>query len=429
MEKGDAMDFLTMGEKVRKLREQLDLNQEDLQTEKVSRGLISMIETGKRDVSYATAIKLAEKFKQKADKLNIILNVDADYLMRSPNEDAELYCLGQLKDDEISQSKINEILQLSEEYDLISIRAKTYFKMGQINEEKKNYEDACKNYEDAIKIYKTMGKDKELGQIYIRLGICKGKNLQHDAAIVYFNLSQYYSFVYDNKELEKFSLQNLAVEYKKIDKVDLALETIEKYLTISNETDTYYYFALNTKANCYEAKGAYDKAIDTYKNLLNKISNSKKPILGYVYNNLGLNYCHKNDFEESLKYFEMAGEFKSKMDRENLSHTLIEKSNVFLKQDLPEQAIKTIDEGLNYAIEYNDMEYLIKGYYILVSIYDRLNDLVNLENIYIKLAELLKINNDKIKLKSIYDKMALMYLRQDKPSFCQKYLLLSNDLN
>jgi tetratricopeptide (TPR) repeat protein len=429
VEKGDAMDFLTMGEKVRKLREQLDLNQEDLQTEKVSRGLISMIETGKRDVSYATAIKLAEKFNQKADKLNIILNVDADYLMRSPNEDAEMYCLGQLKDDEISQSKINEILQLSEEYDLIGIRAKIYFKMGQINEEKKNYEDACKNYEDAIKIYKTMGKDKELGQIYLRMGISKGKNLQYDTSIVYFNLSQYYSFVYEDKKIQQSSLYNLANAYKKINKIDLALDTVQKYLNIADETDLFYNFGFNTKAICYELKGDYNRAIDTYNVLLNKISDNKNPILGYVYNNLGLNYCHKNDFKESLKYFEMAEKFKMEFNKSNLSHSLIEKSNVFLKQNLYTDAIKTIELGLKYAKGYKDMEYLLKGSYILSDIYDKIDDSENLETVYLNLIELLKTNENERNLKSIYDKLAIIYLKQDKIDSCKKYLLLSNDLN
>jgi tetratricopeptide (TPR) repeat protein len=423
------MNFLTMGEKVRKLREQLNLTQADLETDNVTRGLISMIETGKRDITYSTAIRLAEKIKQKSDELNIILNVDADYLMRSPNEDAELYCLGQLKDDEISQSKIDEILQLSEEYDLLGVRAKTYFKIGQINEEKKKYEDACMNYDDAIKIYKAIGKNEELGQVYLRMGTCKGNSLQYDTAIVFFNLSHYYAFAYDNKEIERVSLHNLAVEYKKINKLDLALDTVEKYLAISDETDPFYYFVFNTKANCYESKGNYDKAIDVYKYLLTKISDDKNPILGYVYNNLGLNYCHKNDFKESLKYFEMVEKFRSEVDKKNLSHSLIEKSIVFFKQNLYSDAIKTIDLGLNYAIEYNDMEYLIKGYYTLADIYDKLNDLVNLENVYMKLAELLKINNDKNNLKSIYGKMALMYSKQDKSELCQKYLLLLNDLN
>jgi len=37
------MKFLTTGEKIKKLREQLNLTQEDLIAENVTRGLISMI--------------------------------------------------------------------------------------------------------------------------------------------------------------------------------------------------------------------------------------------------------------------------------------------------------------------------------------------------------------------------------------------------
>jgi len=86
------MKFLTTGEKVKKLREQLNLTQEDLIAENVTRGLISMIETERRDISYKTAIRLAEKFNGKAEELNIILNIDEGYLMRSPSEDSEIYC-------------------------------------------------------------------------------------------------------------------------------------------------------------------------------------------------------------------------------------------------------------------------------------------------------------------------------------------------
>jgi tetratricopeptide (TPR) repeat protein len=423
------MIFLTMGEKVRKLREQLDLKKEDLQTEDDSVGLISMIETGKKDLSYATAIRLAEKFRKKSCELNLVLNVDADYLMRSPNEDAELYCLGQLKNDEIAEDTIYEVLSLSEEYDLLQIKAKTYFKMGQINEEKKNYDDACKNYDDAIKIYKTMGKDKELDYIYLRMGSCKCKNLQYDTAIVYFNLSEYYSFVYDNIEVEKLSLYNLANAYKYLNKIDLALETVEKCLAISNEKDICYNYAINIKSNCYESKREYDKAIDTYNVLITKIADKKNPILGYVYNNLGLNYCHKNDFKESLRYFEMAEKFKMEFNKSTLSHSIIEKSSVFLRQHLYTDAIETIELGLKYAKEYEDMEYLLKGSYILCDIYDKTDDNENLEIVYLNLIELLKTTDNEHKLKAIYDKLALVYLKQGKIDLCKKYLLSSKDLN
>lgn len=180
------MKFLTTGEKVKKLREQLNLTQEDLIAENVTRGLISMIETGRRDISYKTAVRLAEKFNEKAEELNIILNIDEGYLMRSPSEDAEIYCLNKLKNDDITQSTIDEIWTLIKQYDLLEVQAKTYFKFGEIDLEKKKFDKACANYDQAIKIYKSMGKNEKLGYIYERMGISKTRDLKYDTAIVYY---------------------------------------------------------------------------------------------------------------------------------------------------------------------------------------------------------------------------------------------------
>jgi len=137
------MRFLSTGEKIKKLREQLNVTQEDLIAENVTRGLISMIETGRRDISYNTALRLAENFNTKAEELNIILNIDEAYLMRSPSEDAEIYCLNKLKNNNITEGTIKEIFQLINEYDLLSVKGKTYFKLGEIDLENKNFDKAC----------------------------------------------------------------------------------------------------------------------------------------------------------------------------------------------------------------------------------------------------------------------------------------------
>lgn len=423
------MEFLQSSDKIRRLRRQLGLTQDDLQTENVTRGLISMIETGKRELTYSVAIKLSDKFNTKALELGLILNIDADYLIRTPRQDAELYCLSQLKNEDISMSTINSLLQLCDDYDLVLARAKALFRTGKIKEKLKEYEEASEKYDEAIKLFKDNKKENELAEIYLRLGSCKDKTLKYDTAIVYYNLSQYYSFVYNNKVVERLSLYNLSIEYKKIGKLNLALENVEKYLALSDESDPYYYFGLNTKANRYSDMGEYDKAIAVYMDLLEKISNTDKPILGYVYNNLGLNYCYKYNFKESLKYFQLAKDFISKTDKTILSHTIIESANVFLKQNLHNEAINVINEGLASAIEFNDIEYIINGYYMLSEIYNKLNDLGKLEAVYTKLVKVLKTNKDINKVKAIYLKLALMYSKQNKQELCQKYLLLSNELN
>lgn len=421
------MQFITPGEKVKRLRKQLKLTQDELRSDKVTRGLISMIESGKRDLTYAAAIKLSDKFNKKAEELGFALNIDANYLTRSPKEDAEVFCMVQLEDEEISNLALDEILQLAEEYDLSNVKAKIYVKKGELKEEKKDYESACSSYSEAIKTYRQIGLESELAKIYLRIAICKGKNLQHEAASVYLSSSQYYAGIYNDIEVQKSVLYNFSMCYKKMGKIDLALEAADKYLSLADITHKSYYFAFNIKALCYEALGNYDKAIMTYRILLTKISNSEDTVLGYIYKNLGVNYCHKNNFKEGKKYFEMAEDFKRKMGEEVLG-VLIEKSILFIKQHMYEEAINTVEDGLKYALEYRNTEYIVKGYNILENIYIKINNLDKLQDIYFKLVNLFKVNGDKENLKAIYDKIAFMYIEQNKFELSKKYLSLSINL-
>ncbi|WP_026884817.1 helix-turn-helix transcriptional regulator [Clostridium akagii] len=425
------MKFLTTGEKVRRLRTQLKLNQEDLQTENVTRGLISMIETGRRDVTYKTAVKLVEKFNEKAEELDIISNIDEAYLMRSPKEDAEVYCLNKLMNTEIERSRIDEIFQIANEYELIEVRAKAYCSLGEIYFKEKEFEIACDIYKKAREIYIGINKNEQLGYVYWKLGFCKAEALKYDAAIEYYQISLYYCLEYKDSKTKKLCLYSLANSYKKSNQINLALETVDEFLSVCNEEEDFrlYIFAYVIKATCYEVKKDYDKVIDIYKEALLKVSDDKNIFLGYAYNNLARAYAGKNDFKESIKYFEMAEKFRNDIDKANLAATLIEKSEVLLKQNLIDEAIKSIELGIKYAKEYKYLEYLLKGDYLLGKIYDKIKDNENLEKVYLEIIELVKNTENNDKLKTIYNELAIMYLNQNKIDMCKKYLSLSKKLN
>lgn len=424
------MEFIEVGEKIKRLRKQLGMTQEDLQAENVTRGLISMIETGKREVTYSVSIKLADKFNKKASELDFTLNVDADYLMRSPKEDAKLYCLAQLKDNEISQEKIYEVLGLAEKYELLEVKAKAKFKLGEICEEDKKYDEACNYYNEATEIYKIINKEKDLANIWFRMARTKEKSLQYDAAIVYLNLSSYYAVAYENKEIQKLCLYNLANDYKRTNRIELSINMVDKCIELCTEEDEeIFIYAQGIKATCYEARGEFTEAISIYKEIINKISNNKNKFIGYAYTNLGNLYTKLNKFKDGMKYFNKAEEFRANEDKINLSHTIMEKSDVFVKQKLYDEAIELVQKGIKYAENYEDTEYIIKGYTILEEIYLGINDSSKLEEVYLKLIEILVGKNDKVRLKIIYDKIALMYSRKKKIDNCTEYLILSNNLN
>lgn len=418
------MKFLTPSEKIKQTRKFLKMKQEDLQDENVSRGLISMIETDQRTLAKNVAIKLVKKFKQKAKELDINFEIDEKYLLRSPGEDAELYCLKKLEESIIKE----EIFEIACKYNLLEIKAAFYSKKADFCLTKKDYKNAFINYNDSISIYNDIKQYEFIPHLYFQIGLCKARSCKYNDALSYFDICKRYSVMYKDTNTLQLVLYDIALCYKKINKFELALETIEKYLILSNQKDDFYFYANILKANCHEAIGKYDIAIEIYNSLLLDLSKPEDPLLGYIYNNLGLIYLGKEDFKTSLEYFEKAEKIIRQVDKSNLCRTLIEKSELFYKQKLYVEAIKTINLGLTDAEAYYDYEYLLKGNYKLLIIYESMNDIFNLKKVYLAIINLLRANNEYSELTSIYIKLSLIYLNENDIEEAKKYLIMSQKL-
>jgi len=420
------MKFLTNAEKLKSTRKYLKLKQEDLVDENLTRGLISMIEIGKREISNKVALKLVEKFEQRAKELDIELKIDNGFLLRSPSEDAELFCLRKLK--EINQDKdIKGILEIADKFNLLNIKAIGYSKLGDYYSNEINYDEAFINYNNALDIFKNIKQNETIPNIYLKIGYCKAKSLQYKEALSFFYISQRYSIIYNDKKIEKRATYDIAKCYMKLNKINLALENIEKFLSLCNKEEDYngYIYANILKANCYEANKEFNTAIDIYDSLLIEDIDCNNPVLGYIYNNLGLAYLNKDDFNNSLEYFDKAEQLRIKIDSANLCHTIIEKSSVYIKQGFYKEAITFIESGLKQAEANMDYEYLIKGNYELVSIYEILNDNSSLKKTYLNIADFLKILNKCSELVSVYIKLSIIYLNENNIQDAKKYLLMS----
>lgn len=396
---------------------------------KITRGLISMIEIGKRELTNNVASKLIEKFKKRAQELNIILEIDIDFLLRTPNEDAELYCLKKLR--EVNKdTDIYEILEIANKFNLLNIKAIAYSELGEYNFNNKNYNEAFFSYNNSIDIFKNIKPNDKIPYLYLKIGLCKAILLNYTEALSFFNLSEQYSKIYNDKITLKRAIYNSAKCNVVLNKVETALKNIEIFLTLCNKTEdfTSYINANILKANCYEAIMDFNTAIAIYKYLLNEIIDPNNSSLGYIYNNLGLAYLNKNDFNNSLKYFNKAENFRINIDPGNLSHTIIEKSDVFIKQGLYANAIKLIESGLKLADSNDDYEYLVKGNYKLIHIYGSINDYSNLKKVCLNIITLLTELNKSIELVSIYTKLAIIYLDENNIEEAKKYLLMSQKL-
>ena len=423
------MKFLTTSEKLKLTRKFLKMKQEDLVDENLTRGLISMIEIGKRELSKNVALKLIGKFQERANELNIEFKIDKDFLLRSPSEDAELYCLKKLK--EVTNDKdIKEVLEIADKFNLSNVRAMGYSRLGEYYYNKKDYNEAFFNYNNSIDTFKSIKQNEAIPYLYLKIGHCKAILLQYAEALSAFYLSERYSIMYKDKKTEKRAIYNIAKCYMKLDKINLALENINKFLTLCNKEDyDNYIYANILKANCYEVKKEFDASIEIYTSLLSEDIDCNNPVLGYIYNNLGLAYLNKDDFSNSLEYFDKAEQLRIKIDPANRCHTIIEKAGVFIKQGFYKDAIVLIEEGLKQAQSNMDYEYLIKGDYELIRIYELMNDVSNLKKIYFNIAYFLKISNKYSELVSIYTKLSIIYLDENNVEEAKKYLLMSLKTN
>jgi tetratricopeptide (TPR) repeat protein len=420
------MKFLTNGQKLKSTRKYLKLKQEDLVDENLTRGLISMIEIGKREISNNVALKLVEKFRKRSKELDIILEIDDGFLLRSPSEDAELYCLKKLK--EINEYKdINEILEIANKFNLLNIQAISYSELGEYYFNKKDYDEAFFNYNNSIDIFKNIKQNEKIPNLYLKLGHCKAIMLQYTEALPFFYMSEQYSKMYNDEITEKIAIYDRAKCYITLNKAELALENIKKFLTLCSKEEDHlnYIYATILKANCYEAMEDFNTAIEIYDALLSEGIDSNNSVLGYIYNNLGLAYLNKDDFNNSLEYFNKAEQFRIKIDSANLCHTIIEKSSLFIKQGLYTDAITLIESGLKQAKTNIDYEYLIKGNYELIRIYETLNDSLNLKKTYFNIADFLNILDKYSELVSVYTKLSILYLNENNIEEAKKYLLMS----
>lgn len=421
------MKFLTPSEKIKETRKYLKMKQEDLQDEHVSRGLISMIETDQRVLAKNVAIKLVQKFRQKAKDLDIKFDINENFLLRSPKEDAELYCLKKLEDPNINENA-EEILEIANKFNLLAVKAISYSKIADYFFVKKEYDKAFVNYNDSIAIYKDIKQNEVIPHLYFQIGLCKIRSFQYNDALSYFDICEHYSIMYKDIKTHQLVLYDIALCYKKLNKLDLALENIEKYLLFSNKEDDFYYYANILKANCYEAIGKHDIVIEIYTSLLAEISKVEGPLLGYIYNNLGIVYLDKADYKTSLEYFEMAEKIRNTVDKYNLCHTLVEKSEVFFRQQLYVDAINIIKSGIASAEFHKNYECLLKGNYSLLRIYEKINSISNLKNTCLTIAKFLKDNNNFNELTSIYVKLSLLFLNENDVEEAKKCLILSQNL-
>lgn len=416
------MDFLTPGQKIRKLRKQFGLRQHDLQDEHMTRNFISMVEKNKRGLSAENAGRLAEKFNRIAEEQNINIDIDGKYFLVSVQEQAEEYCQKLLENTKVIID-VEEIIGIAKKYSLKRELAKAYLLKGNFLYTHENYADAFINYNEALNIYINLHNNMYQAYLYNRLGKCKLKEMDFVEALLYFTRAESLGDINNEKSLIIDSNYNIALCYRELGKQEQAIEYLSKYSYDDfQEFEKYIYFNI-LRAECYKDKKKYDSAVNIYFELMEKIKDNNLNIyFGLIHNNIGEIYIDKGHTYEALKYLDNAEEM---MDEENTNLDLIyiNKGKAYIEQEKYQKALNALEKGIKISKKNNKVENLISAYYLLADVYKVLDDYIDYEDIYLKILKLLKsINNNEQEVLKISIDLALINMEIGREKKAEKYL-------
>jgi len=272
---GAEVEFLTQGEKLKRLRIQLNLRQKDLADENITREFISMVEKDKRNFSKQNAISIMKNILSKAEEKGIVLNLDEEYIYRDIKQDVQKYCLQQVEN-KATKEECEKLLDMAEKYDLPYAKVKILKRMGKILLYDQEPVQAFISYSKAMEILNTNNFIEEKAAIFNNMGVCKLKLIQYEEAALYFNNSLIICVIVNDFKIYNRVLFNLILTYDNLRRIDETLKIIEECNErIDKVEENLIYIKVKVmEANCYEVKKEYDKSFIIYDNLVKEIASS-----------------------------------------------------------------------------------------------------------------------------------------------------------
>lgn len=311
--------FLSPGEKLRQIREELDVTQEQFSFEKLSRRSISNIEIGKKIMNPYTANIIVERVHDLKRQLKISTekNITTEYLL----EDIDAQARKEIKKIINALSKQNNEVQIKEKIK----RAENIIRCFKVDEtlviELNN--SAKEHY---IKVYNL---SEALKYILNNLKIYLFKKDEYNALLMKEDLIKVYYLMgyYDNVAIEAQDIEmnynikcisqyknicyNAALAYYYLRKYDISLNWLEKIN--ENEINKCRQLQiLELKANILSKKKRYEEAEEIYYFIVKEASeNSLYELKSNNYSNIADVYREKNNKEKAFEYINKALKVKA----------------------------------------------------------------------------------------------------------------------
>lgn len=349
------MEILSLGEKIKRKRKELDMTLKDLAKDRITPGQISLIESGRSNPSMDLLEYLA-----------VNLNTTVVYLMESEESQAEKICIyyDQMAESCILSEDYERALELIEKAEVyvekfkleyrqaknIYLQADIYFNNGQYEKAKKKYLSAnvifIKNndFDEVVKTFLMLGKlSYKLKSYYSANSYLKqaeiiylDNNIGNDILLgdIYYCIAKINCKIEKMKEALKYSY--LAEE--KFNQLNDSREYAKRILEIAKE-----YSEKHDLANAVKYSSS---ALQLFREI------ESKERVSSIENNLGEIFYKFEKIDKSFKHYEKAREIRTSIKDKDLVKTLIN----ICKNHIKVKNIEDCEELLEhiYSILSND---------------------------------------------------------------------------
>lgn len=391
------MEILSLGEKIKIRRKNLNMTLKDLAGDRITPGQISLVESGKSNPSMDLLEYLA-----------LALNTSVEYLMESEETQAEKVCVyyeniaeAHILNNEfqLGEQFLENAMYYAEKYNLdyrkarnLYLRAiismskeemglaqqyflasnaifiklnhqeevvKTYLKLGKITLSLNAYHSSCSYFQQAEKVFQdnNIGDDFLLGQIYYFTALIYFRLDDIDKSINYSYLAKEKFEEINNRKQYAKTLLLLSKEYIKKEDLNNAIKYSEKSLEIFRENDEKEYIGdieNDLGKLFYEFENIEESFI--HLNKAKEMRSDNEDAVIETLSNICENYIKLKDLENSK---ETLKEILNRISDKNYNN-IIKYYLLKYRVDILEKNVKEAEETLLMALQYAENMNLIE---------------------------------------------------------------------
>lgn len=418
------MEILTLGEKIKRRRKELEMTLKDLAGDRITPGQISLVESGRSNPSMDLLEYLANALQTSVEYLMESEETQAEKICVYYEQMAETYILNQ---DYISAEKyIENALYYAEKYDLEYRKAKNLFLRANICKAKNELVLAQQLYLSANVIFIKRNNFEQVINTFLNLGK------------ITLSLKAYHSATSYLKQAEKVYLDNnigndsllgeiyyeMAESYFKIDDIKKAIDYTflakQKFEQVQHREE--YGKALLLLSQEYNKKG----------DLVNAIKYSKKTLEVYreleeeknisaIENNLGKLFFEFDNIEEAFRHYNVAKEIRMRNNDTNVIETLINICEGYIKIKEIDKCEEVLEE-IKTLIGGTDVEQIIEQNLLWYRVYTIKEMADEAELVLLETFNLAKVNGLEKRAAELAILLGRYYIGIKKDYEAAKYL-------